>query len=118
MVDSGYAAVKLSEARRALMAPHPHGEAASYAAAFRACAGVLDSAWPIPRDDLDRQARAWAATIERIMDTTGIEDPSGRGTFEIRAEQLSDDERRAFSDAVDHLADWFNDLAQAQRRGG
>ncbi len=117
MLSFSYAAVRLSEARQALMAPHPLGEAASYTAAFHGCASVLDSVWPIPRDELDPQARAWVATIEGVMDTTGIEDPTGRGTFAIRADQLTNDEKREFSAALDGLADWFRDAADAQRRG-
>lgn len=100
----GYAWEKLAAARRALMAPHPGGEARAFAGAFHECLLGLQR---IPWDELDRDARAWADTIKRATDTTGIEDPLGRGTWEIKAEQLSEAERAAFSRAVDDLADWL-----------
>ena len=61
-----------------LMLPHPNGEAQSLAHAFHECLlGLRD----VVRDDLDANARAWIATIERTMDTAGVEDPGGeRGT--------------------------------------
>lgn len=99
-----YAAEKLSAARWTLMAPHPQGEASSFAAAFHECMLGLRDLRP---EDLDDSARLWLATIERTMDTTGIEDPSGPGTWTIKAERLSVDERLEFSSAVDGLADWL-----------
>lgn len=102
--EYGYALEKLAAARRILMAPHPRGEAASYAGAFHECLLGLNR---LPHDDLDRNARAWVDTIKEAMDTEGIEDPSGRSAWTIKAEQLSDDERGAFSRAVDDLADWL-----------
>ncbi len=88
------------------MLPHPNGEAASLAGAFFDCDLGLKR---VPRDDLDTDARTWVATIEQMMDTTGIDDPGGvRGTWYIKAKQLSDDEKQKFSHAVDELASWFH----------
>lgn len=103
----GYPWEKLSAARRMLMLPHANGEAHALASAFQACSLGLDGAWPIPRDELDRGARSWVATIERTMDMTGIEDPAGRGTAIIKAEHLSHDDKQQFSEAVNDLADWL-----------
>jgi len=101
----GCAAEKLSAARRILMAPHPRGEAASYADAFHECMlGLKD----IDRDDLDDNARTWMATVERTMDTADIDDPSKRGTWIIKAEMLTVDEMTQYSHAVDELAHWFD----------
>jgi hypothetical protein len=102
----GYPAEKFSAARRMLLLPHPSGEAQSLASAFHECLRGLDR---IPRDDLDANARAWVGTVERTMDDTGIEDPDGeRGTWFVKAQGLTDQEKQQFSDAVDHLASWFD----------
>lgn len=37
----------------------------------------------------DDSAVLWYRTIMRIMDTTGIDDPAGRGTWHVRAEGLT-----------------------------
>ena len=101
----GYPAEKLSAARHILMAPHPRGEATGYAGAFHECMlGLKD----LPPKELDDNARSWVETIERTMDATGIEDRSGRGTWTIKAEGLSIEEKQEFSDAVDQLAHWFD----------
>jgi len=62
----------------------------------------------VPRDDLDANARAWVATVEETMDTTGIEDPDGvRGTWHVKAGRLTNGQKQQFSNAVDELANWF-----------
>jgi hypothetical protein len=101
-----YPSEKLSTARRALMAPYPPGgEAEAFLYAFSECDhGLRD----VHADDLDDSARSWFRTIRETMDTTGIEDPSGRGTFLIKAERLTFDQKHAFSSALDELASWFN----------
>jgi hypothetical protein len=87
------------------MLPHPRGEAASIASAFHECfLGLGD----LIRDDLDPDARTWIATLEALMGTTGIQDPSGRGTWQIKAETLTEDERFTLSRTVDELAWWFH----------
>jgi hypothetical protein len=106
--DFRYAAEKLSAARRTLMAPHPRGEAESYAGAFHECMlGLRDHGV----GDFDDSARPWYETVVRTMDTKGIHDPDGRGTWVMKAEQLSVDERVDFSSAVDELAYWCSHRA-------
>lgn len=101
----GYPAEKFRTARRILMAPHPNGEADSFARAFHECdLGLRD----VCSDDLDDNARSWVRTIRQTMDTTGIDDPQGRGKWFIKAERLSIEEKSRFSSAVDELADWFH----------
>lgn len=56
---------------------------------------------------LDADARRWVATIKSLMDTTGIKDPVGIGTFELKARTLSTDQQSELSRAVDELAHWF-----------
>jgi hypothetical protein len=85
------------------MAPHVDDEASSHVGAFDECSLALKE---LPNEELDESARSWIATIVRTMDTTGIEDPSGRGIWAIRAEQLSIEEEQEFSRAVDGLANW------------
>ena len=70
--DFSFAAEKLAQARRPLMAPHRHSEDARYVNAFHECSLGLRR---IPRDDLDENARGWVAIIEEASDTTGISDP-------------------------------------------
>jgi hypothetical protein len=41
------------------------------------------------------------------MDTAGIDDPNDQGTWLLKAERLSLEEKAEFSEAVDSLADWF-----------
>lgn len=100
-----YATEKLSAARRALMLPHPEGEAQSIAHAFHECSlGLQD----IRVDDLDSDsAQSWVAKIRELMDTSGIEDQSGRGTWFSKADQLTVNEKLELSRVVDELAHWF-----------
>jgi len=93
------------------MAPHPRGEAESFAAAFHECQLGLRDVWP---DDLDDNARSWVSTIRRLMDTTGIDDSEGRGTSLLKAERLTIEEKYHFSRAVDALAHWFHERFKAR----
>ncbi len=47
-------------------------------------------------------------TIKRLMDTSGVDDPTGEGTYVQRARRMTEEEKREFSNAVDELASWFN----------
>jgi hypothetical protein len=100
-----YQAQKLSEARRALMLPHPRGEAESIAGAFQACSAGFDNLDP---DTLDYKARGWFSKITELMETSGIEDPAGRGTWAVKAEGFTNDQKLELSRAVDELAHWFD----------
>jgi hypothetical protein len=46
--------------------------------------------------------------VERCLDTSGLEDSNNRGLYWVKADALSVDERREFSNAVDELASYFN----------
>ena len=95
----------LSRARRALMLPHSRGEAQSIAEAFHECSLAFHEFRP---DDLDDNSRRWFDKITELMDTAGIDDPAGRGTFVIKAERLTNDEKIDLSHAVDELAHWLD----------
>lgn len=90
-LDYMYQSEKLDQARVALMLPHPHGEAASCAEAFKLC----DSAFRNLNEDRigDEDARAWIDIIKRM---TG------------KAESLTTDDKLELSRVVDELASWFD----------
>ena len=101
-----YQGEKLSQARSSLMLPHPMGEARSLALAFELCSRAFHQ---FDTERLqDDTARVWMETIKRLMDTTGVEDPTGEGTYFQRARRMTEEEKREFSNAVDELASWFN----------
>src|SRR5215212_6659108 len=99
-----YAAEKFAVARHALMIPHLQGEARSIVDAFHECTLGLED---IDLNDLDDDARNWVAQLQELMDTTGIDDPDERGTWLIKADQLTDTQKFDLSNAVDGLAHWF-----------
>jgi hypothetical protein len=100
-----YQAEKFSAARQCLMLPHPRGEAESIASAFHECSlGLHD----LRRDELDNNARQWVAKLEELMETKGLEDPSGRGLWTVKAQQLTVDQKIELSRVVDELAHWFD----------
>jgi hypothetical protein len=101
----GYQGEKLSQARSTLMLPHELGEEQSLADAFDFCTRGLDDLGD--QEIGDDNAADWIATIRRLMSTEGVHDPAGEGTWIQRARQMSVDERREFSNAVDELASWF-----------
>lgn len=111
MNDYAYPSEKLSVARRSLMLPHPRGEAESIAGAFEECSHGLHD---LRNEDLDDNARRWVATIKELMDTSGIQDPSGRGTFVIKAERLTEEQKFELSRVIDELAHWF-DMRREER---
>jgi hypothetical protein len=102
----GYQGQKFSEARLALMLPHPTGEARRIADAFFACGLGLDHFDISKINDVD--VRDSIDTVKRLMGTEGIEDPTGEGTNFHRARSMTTDEKLEFSRAVDQLASWFN----------
>ncbi len=100
-----YQSEKLSQARRALMLPHSRGEAESIAEAFHTCfLGFRD----LKSDTLDDDARRWFDKITEMMDTTGVQDSTGRGTWAVKAEGFSTDQKIELSRAVDELSHWFD----------
>ena len=99
-----YPAEKLNQARHTLMAPHPEGEAASFADAFEFCDRCRNELDQVD----DELARDWIKAIRKIMETSGLDDPERRGLYLVRAEQLTLDEKSEFSRIVDELASWLN----------
>ena len=47
------------------------------------------------------------ADLEKLMDTTGIEDPDKYGPYRLRAEQLTNPQKVELSRTIDELASWF-----------
>ena len=87
------------------MLPHSRGEAESIAEAFEVCDRGFHHLNP---DDLDDNARSWFKKITQLMDTSGLQDPDRRGTWLVKAESLSVDQRIELSNAVDELAHWLD----------
>ncbi len=100
-----YQAEKFSSARRTLMLPHPKGEAKSIADVFHECSLGLHN---LDRGGLDDNARLWVIKLEELMDATGLADPTGVGTWTVKAEQLTIDQMFELSRIVDELAHWFD----------
>ena len=85
------------------MLPHPKGEAESIALAFHECElGLMR----LPLDELDQDARHWVEQLRGLMDTDGIPE-SPRGTWFVKASQLTVDDQMTLSHVVDELAHWF-----------
>ena len=103
-MNFSYQAEKFACARRALMLPHTNGIAASIEYAFMECSHGMHN---LSKDSLDDSARNWINVIERFMDTSEIQDPTGRGAWLIKAEQLSVDDQMELSRLIDELAFWF-----------
>jgi hypothetical protein len=101
-----YPSEKLSQARSALMPPHPWGEEISFAEAFDHCTGAFKD-FDITQVK-DKNAYGWIETIKRLKDTTNVQDPTKDGKGVQRARAMDLEEKREFSEAVDKLADWFN----------
>ena len=100
-----YSSEKFSVARRSLMLPQPRGEAESIASAFHEISLGLHN---LDEGGLDEAARTWVEKIKKLMDTTGIDDPAGRGQWLIKAEQLKEDQKFELSRVLGELAHWFD----------
>src|SRR5450759_1609407 len=81
--DYMHLAEKLSDARRALMLPHPEGETESIVNAFSECSQVL-----------------------RIQPTPDLDESAGDGTWDLKASNLSVEDKYELTNAVDQLANW------------
>ena len=101
--DYMHLAEKLSDARRALMLPHPEGETESIVNAFSECSQVLRIH---PTPDLDDSASDWAETILGLMDTSKFDESAGDGTWDLKVSSLSVEDKYELSNAVDELASW------------
>ncbi len=100
-----YAAEKLYAARRALMAPHgERGEAGAFAYAFGYISRLRDE----DVSGLPEDASTYWQAITRLMDTTHVQDPQGRGTHVVLSEEMDEDDKAEFSRNVDELASWLS----------
>ena len=100
-----YVSEKFATARESLMLPHQDGDTKSIADAFFECSLSLRT---LNQDDLDDGARTSVRKLEELMDTTGLDDPLGRGLYTIKAERLSIDQKAELSREIDYLASWFD----------
>jgi hypothetical protein len=87
------------------MLPHTMGEAQSIAEAFHNCHLAFHR---FDESSLDDRARSLVLKIKGFMDTGGIDDSTGVGTWVLKAKSLNNDEKLELSNAVDELASWFN----------
>ena len=87
------------------MLPHPRGEAASISSAFHECSLGLHE---LDRQDVDDNAAQWLRQLDDLMNTDGLEDPHEKGTWLVKAEQLSEDQKFDLSRIIDELAHWFD----------
>ncbi len=100
-----YVSEKFATARESLMLPHPDGDTRSIVYAFFECSLSLRT---LNRYDLDDGARASLRKLKELMDTTGLDDPLGRGLYTVKAERLSLDQKAELSREVNYLATWFD----------
>ena len=100
-----YVSEKFAIARKSLMLPHPDGDTKSIVYAFFECSLSLRT---LNRYDLDDRARTSLRKLKELMDTTGLDDPLGRGLYTVKAERLSLDQKAELSREVDYLASWFD----------
>lgn len=100
-----YQAEKLSSARSSLMLPHTRGEAESIASAFHELSLAFHQ---LDVRALGDSAQRWVTKLQEYMDTTGISDSDGEGTWVIKARTFNSDEKLEISHTVDELADWFD----------
>jgi hypothetical protein len=103
-VKYSYAAEKFSNARRMLMLPPPAKEAQIIALAFHEISLCLRD---LRQDDLDDSAKDWLAKVQSFMDTTGVVDLTGSGTYQVKAQSLTQDQKLELAGCVDELASWF-----------
>lgn len=108
-VDWAYASEKLSQAVDAMMLPHRSEAWSIKWAGHFVHRGFQDV------EELDHaHANEWLQTIRRLLDTSGIdpstEEAQRRGTLELRAEQLSYDDKHELQRCLSELH------AHAQRK--
>jgi hypothetical protein len=88
------------------MAPHEFGEERSFASAFNFCTRALHDFDPVSTGS--GEVEDWIYKVKRLMSTEGVEDTTGEGGWLQRAREMTLDERREFSNAVDELASYFD----------
>lgn len=99
-----YQSEKFSVARTCLMLPHTRGEAESIASAFHECSLGLHQ---LDINSVSDDARSWIRSLNELLDTSGLSDPSKVGLWTIKAESLTTDEQIELSRVVDELASYF-----------
>ena len=114
-MDPMYMHEKLASAVDALMLPHGRGESASIAAAFHEIhLGLMGEDVTTIEDD---NARHYLNIVEKFMDTSGLEDPNGKGLHTVKAEAMNDEQKLEFSKAVRELENIFDRLSEEKLRG-
>jgi hypothetical protein len=115
--DFSRQAEKLSLARRCLMLPHSKGAEIAIADAFTECYYAF---YHWNEAGLDDNARRWVTKIKELMGTAGSVDSIGGAPWEAQARTLSVDQQLELRDAVDELANWFNEkeTCRGDCRGG
>ncbi|TAM80588.1 MAG: hypothetical protein EPN47_15110 [Acidobacteria bacterium] len=99
-----YQSEKFSTARRLLMLPHPRGETHSIVSAFHECSlGLQD----VSEEDLDETAGEYVRRLRELMDTTGLEDPTGEGVWWVKARAMTESDEFEIARIIDELASWF-----------
>ncbi len=86
------------------MLPHPRGESDAIAVAFRECQVALHT---VRRSEVDGHVADWIERVGQLMDTNDVKDSDGRGTWIAKADCLSTQEKKEFSELVDELAHYF-----------
>jgi hypothetical protein len=105
-----YMGEKLHTARRNLMLPHPEGEAMSIMEAFHECGLGIGDLSAEDRERLGDYGRGKLERLEELMSIEGIEDPTHRGAWVVKAERFTLDEKIEVSDCIDTLAFVFDEL--------
>jgi hypothetical protein len=100
-----YQAEKFSQARACLMLPFSKGESVAIAEAFENCALALHR---FDRTEIgDHRVHRWLAEIDAAMDISTIAEYAKVSKFQIRAGQMTFDEKLAFSHNIRECAAWF-----------
>lgn len=100
-----YQAEKFHTARRALMLPHTRGESDAFMHCFQEISLAFHN---LDRTTLDDDARGWAETLDRYMDTAGVDANPQRGAWATKADAFNPDDMSEISRTVDELAGWFD----------
>jgi hypothetical protein len=101
-----YQAEKFTLARRALMLPHPRGEAAAIADAFLELSLALHH---YDETKLEEFASGRVRRLRELMDISDVKTGSEVGAWTHKAKGFGSEERQEVSRLVDELATWFGE---------
>ena len=104
-----YQSEKFNQARRALMLPHPGGEATSIAEAFLEMNLALHH---FDESTVESYAREKIQRLRQLMDTSSVQHGSETGAWKSKAKGFSVEEKREVSNLVDQLSWWFSEQAR------